>query len=218
MHDLDNQLFEHIEFIYGEEVAPRTHSKIMEAMLDFDINFQKLKVDKSEEKCDERDTILITYGDMVKEPDVSPLHTLAEFLEEYVGDIISTVHILPFYPYSSDDGFSVIDYREVSPSLGTWQTQTMSCSSRIAMGASTWIQNATRNRSQAMRPCSPGSRQSRNSWAAHWAICATRCCTESSHETTAADNTDCRLGSAPLERYLHPRPGWGPRHLGHESL
>ena len=33
---------------------------------------------------------------------------------------INTVHILPFFPYSSDRGFSIIDYEEVDPRLGTW--------------------------------------------------------------------------------------------------
>jgi len=72
------------------------------------------------DKINEQDTILITYGDMVYEEGESPLKTLAEFLEEYVADTISTVHVLPFYPYSSDDGFSVIDYRKVDSQLGTW--------------------------------------------------------------------------------------------------
>jgi sucrose phosphorylase len=48
------------------------------------------------------------------------LQTLANFLHTYLQDTISTVHLLPFYPYSSDDGFSVIDYRAVDPALGTW--------------------------------------------------------------------------------------------------
>ena len=35
--------------------------------------------------------------------------------------MINTIHILPFYPYSSDDGFSVIDYKKVDPACGTWE-------------------------------------------------------------------------------------------------
>ena len=31
------------------------------------------------------------------------------------------VHLLPFFPYSSDDGFSVINYRQVNESLGGWE-------------------------------------------------------------------------------------------------
>jgi len=70
----------------------------------------------------EEDAILITYGDMVSEDNgTSPLASLNKFLQNYVGDLLSTVHILPFFPYSSDDGFSVIDYEEVDEELGDWQ-------------------------------------------------------------------------------------------------
>ncbi|MCK4709207.1 MAG: alpha-glucosidase C-terminal domain-containing protein, partial [Gammaproteobacteria bacterium] len=32
----------------------------------------------------------------------------------------NSIHILPFYPYSSDDGFSVINYKKVNENLGEW--------------------------------------------------------------------------------------------------
>ncbi len=65
--------------------------------------------------------ILITYGDQFREPGRPPLQSLHAFLGDYVGDLIGGVHLLPFCPYSSDDGFSVIDYYQVAPQLGTWQ-------------------------------------------------------------------------------------------------
>src|SRR5438132_452260 len=68
----------------------------------------------------QRDALLITYGDQVREPDAAPLQTLGEFLEEHAAGAVSGVHVLPFYPSSSDDGFSVVDYRAVDPELGTW--------------------------------------------------------------------------------------------------
>jgi sucrose phosphorylase len=43
-----------------------------------------------------------------------------QFLHKHVGSAISTIHILPCYPSSSDDGFSVIDPFEVDLRLGTW--------------------------------------------------------------------------------------------------
>ncbi len=67
----------------------------------------------------ETDVCLITYGDQVKGESENPLKTLEKFLEKKLPEI-STVHILPFYPYSSDDGFSVIDYYQVDPNLGDW--------------------------------------------------------------------------------------------------
>jgi sucrose phosphorylase len=68
----------------------------------------------------QRDMVLITYGDMVSREDEAPLATLHHFLKETIAPDINSVHILPFYPYSSDDGFSVIDYYAVNPQLGDW--------------------------------------------------------------------------------------------------
>ncbi|MGG3470418.1 sugar phosphorylase [Neobacillus pocheonensis] len=68
----------------------------------------------------EDDVMLITYGDSIKEDGKAPLQTLREFLGKYTKDTLSAVHILPFYPYTSDDGFSVVDYREIDPQLGSW--------------------------------------------------------------------------------------------------
>ncbi len=73
----------------------------------------------------EQDAILITYGDSIEKKDgyrvlEPPLKTLAEFLEGPIKEAFNSVHILPFYPYSSDDGFAVINYSVVNESLGDW--------------------------------------------------------------------------------------------------
>lgn len=70
---------------------------------------------------DEKDAVLITYADQIRGRDASPLSTLGQFLKSHkLHDGLSTVHLLPFCPYSSDDGFSVIDYTQVDPASGTW--------------------------------------------------------------------------------------------------
>lgn len=69
----------------------------------------------------EQDMILITYGDSVVSDGEKPLKTLAKFMDDYFGQHINSVHILPFFPYSSDDGFSVIDYSSVNEALGDWR-------------------------------------------------------------------------------------------------
>ncbi|MDG4813128.1 sugar phosphorylase [Hydrogenovibrio sp. 3SP14C1] len=66
------------------------------------------------------DVMLITYGDTFQKEGEVPLETLASFLKAHIKDAINNVHILPFFPYSSDDGFSVIDYTLVNPDLGDW--------------------------------------------------------------------------------------------------
>ncbi|WP_298785460.1 alpha-amylase family glycosyl hydrolase [uncultured Marinococcus sp.] len=77
--------------------------------------------EKKEAFVSEKDTVLITYGDSVREKGKAPLQTLHEFLNDHIKHTLNGVHILPFYPYSSDDGFSVIDYFQVDPELGEWK-------------------------------------------------------------------------------------------------
>ena len=71
-------------------------------------------------KWSQNDIVMITYGDSICATGEKPLVTLSRFLE-YLQDTITGVHILPFCPYSSDDGFSVIDYLQINPELGDWK-------------------------------------------------------------------------------------------------
>ena len=64
---------------------------------------------------------LITYADAFRRPDETPIHTLDGLLREVVGDVVTNVHLLPIYPWTSDDGFAVVDHRRINPSLGTWE-------------------------------------------------------------------------------------------------
>ena len=120
MNDLEISLFEHIKFIYGDEGTESLFRRIISRIESFRNEFPDLAASSQEDRISEKDTILITYGDMVHDADELPLQTLLEFLTLYLEDTISTVHLLPFFPYSSDDGFSIIDYFEVNPDLGDW--------------------------------------------------------------------------------------------------
>ncbi|NCJ05281.1 alpha-amylase [Synechococcales cyanobacterium C] len=73
-------------------------------------------------KWSQNNALLITYGDSIRAAAPErPLVTLRHFLSEFWQDVVTGVHILPFNPYSSDDGFAVKDYLTVNPELGTWQ-------------------------------------------------------------------------------------------------
>ena len=72
----------------------------------------------------QEDGLLITYGDSIVAEDEKPLQTLHRFLDQHLKDACSAVHILPFCPFSSDDGFAVIDYTQVNPELGGWDEVT----------------------------------------------------------------------------------------------
>ncbi|MGB1816186.1 MAG: alpha-amylase family glycosyl hydrolase, partial [Rubripirellula sp.] len=70
----------------------------------------------------ERDVVLITYADQVRSPDLTPLQAQRQFLLDHdLQKLIRCVHLLPFCPFTSDDGFSVVDYLAVDPDVGTWQ-------------------------------------------------------------------------------------------------
>lgn len=112
--ELKNIIEKRLKFIYKEKYSSTTTEDLIKVVS----AFSQLK--NSSVKWDEKDTILITYGDSIKKDDEIPLQTLKSFLNKNLKEQLSVVHILPFFPYSSDDGFSVIDFREVNPELGTW--------------------------------------------------------------------------------------------------
>ncbi|UYV38250.1 alpha-amylase family glycosyl hydrolase [Rhodobacteraceae bacterium D3-12] len=68
----------------------------------------------------EKDALVITYGNSIIDGKHKPLDLLRDFLQRYMADAVNSVHILPFFPYTSDDGFAVSDYRAVNPQLGDW--------------------------------------------------------------------------------------------------
>jgi len=69
----------------------------------------------------EKDCILITYGDAIQQEGKSPLQSLTDFANSRLSEQISAIHLLPCFPYTSDDGFSVVDYYAIDPDLGDWK-------------------------------------------------------------------------------------------------
>jgi len=115
------RLIEHINFIYKEVELAQTIESLSDELI---------KLMRLDELChhpvahqnhwSQEDIILITYGDSVLQEQEKPLVTLQHFMQRYLGESVNSVHILPFFPYSSDDGFSVIDYSSVNEGLGDW--------------------------------------------------------------------------------------------------
>lgn len=116
-YEISPAIRERIAFLYGDLRAPEISGKLADTLTRFK---EQSDAFSGSARLTERDSMLITYGDMVSEPGLPPVATLYDFLSAHLGKTISAVHLLPFYPYSSDDGFSVIDYRQVDPQLGTW--------------------------------------------------------------------------------------------------
>ena len=109
-----NRIYTKLNFLYGEERAESVYKQLVELIGDVEAPpRQRLNLT-------ERDALLIAYGDHVQRAGEAPLQTLRKTLKTTIYPTVNGLHILPFYPYSSDDGFSVIDYIAVDPALGTW--------------------------------------------------------------------------------------------------
>ena len=115
---MNAKIYDYLAFIYGDDMATALQPRLT-ALLD--AYKERMPSATQQHYFDEGDAILITYGDMVQAEGERPLLTLYHFLKEQVGGLIRGVHLLPFFPYSSDDGFSVIDYNQVDPALGNWE-------------------------------------------------------------------------------------------------
>ncbi|MEH6938142.1 sugar phosphorylase [Bacillus sp. JJ664] len=123
-----NKLKDRLTFIYENEDIDSIYNAIRKR-----INEAKEKgLKQRKQGWDESDVVLITYGDQFRESDVPTLETFKKMFDEHLANKFEIVHILPFYPYSSDDGFSVIDYKKVNPVLGDWSNvENLSTSARI---------------------------------------------------------------------------------------
>jgi sucrose phosphorylase len=117
---MPQDIADHLTFLYGRTTAGVIEARLRSLMRARFPGEPSTPRPRRRLPLTQRDAILITYGDQVREPGVAPLLALGEFMEEHAAGAVSGVHVLPFYPSSSDDGFSVVDYRAVDPQLGTW--------------------------------------------------------------------------------------------------
>lgn len=107
-------------YLYGAERGALTARRLSTLLRHWQLRFGGCVADRGGHALTERDALLITYADQVREPGRAPLQALADFCQAHLRDSLSGVHILPFCPSSSDDGFAVMDYFAVDPALGTW--------------------------------------------------------------------------------------------------
>lgn len=120
---LHDKVCHHLKFIYADVALQQSYESLATDLLQAIGLTEGGDVASPRPHCnywDENDIIMITYGDSVIADREVPLTTLNRFLHTYCKNTINNVHILPFFPYSSDDGFSVIDYSTVNEALGNW--------------------------------------------------------------------------------------------------
>lgn len=110
------QIFNHLNIIYPKSNNTHLTNKI------FSIFFEKKSPKQYviQNRWDESDVALITYLDTFYNNDEKNIQTLEQVLNTYLQDNVSIIHLLPFFPYSSDDGFAVIDYLKIKKGLASW--------------------------------------------------------------------------------------------------
>lgn len=122
LNDLRQRVLLHLQTIYADVPLSVPLESIGESL----IGVMRLDRDCREvaphrNLWDQSDIGMITYGDTIRREGEKPLVTLKSFLDGYLRDQISFVHILPFFPWSSDDGFAVLNYVAVNEALGDWE-------------------------------------------------------------------------------------------------
>ena len=111
----------HLEMIY-EQVSTEID---ISALVDQVVELMRVEEEYKEPKpyhnnWDQNDVFVITYGDSIVKKGEVPLTTLNRFFKDYFKPYINSVHILPFFPFCSDDGFAVMDFYQVNPIVGEW--------------------------------------------------------------------------------------------------
>ncbi|QZX96001.1 DUF3459 domain-containing protein [Pantoea alfalfae] len=106
-----------IEKIYAGKFPEATFARLQ---ADIAIAREAIKLPRKAH-WDEQDVVLITYADQFREAGKPTLSTFSRFYQQHLQSTFPLVHLLPFFPWSSDDGFSVIDYHQVDPQCGDWQ-------------------------------------------------------------------------------------------------
>lgn len=125
-HDVYKKILNKLTYLYGKKTAEHFMPEIERICKVYYVykSDEMIEIEKTfdpKDRFTEEDVILITYGDILREEGISPLTTLSKFCGLYLNQTINTLHILPFFPYSSDKGFSVINFTTVDPRLGTWE-------------------------------------------------------------------------------------------------
>lgn len=112
-------LLKQLNLLYDENKALKIYNEILDLIMKYKPEIKQ--INNNSTFLTEKDVVIITYADQITENGKYPLVTLTDFFNTYFKGLINFIHILPFYPYSSDDGFSVIDYYEVKQEYGNWE-------------------------------------------------------------------------------------------------
>lgn len=110
-----------LEFIYPEQTSDELVQRVIDAFFGESYKPRRRSRVPGNHFWSERDNYVITYGNTIYDGEHNPLDVLRHFAETHLSPLFKGIHILPYFPFTSDDGFAVTDYREVNSRLGSWE-------------------------------------------------------------------------------------------------
>lgn len=118
---LQNNVQHHLDVIYADLYDADSRQLLAAELLDL----MRINADQSpqvlqQNKWQADDIAVICYGNSIIKDGEFPLKTLQRFARDLLHPYSNILHILPFFPYCSDDGFAVRDFFAVDPALGDW--------------------------------------------------------------------------------------------------
>ena len=121
--DLEKRVLQHLNRIYADVLEKKHIKQLSSSLLEHVIETQNdmpLHITEDGESWTQNTIVMITYADTIDDTSNLPINSINKFLKTYCADTFEIVHILPFFPSSSDKGFSVKDYYSVYHQFGQW--------------------------------------------------------------------------------------------------
>ena len=121
--DLEKRVVQHLNRIYADVLDKKNIKQLSSSLLEHVIETQNdmpLHITEDGESWSQNTIVMITYADTIEDTNSLPINSINNFLKTYCSDTFEIVHILPFFPSSSDKGFSVKDYYSVYHQFGQW--------------------------------------------------------------------------------------------------
>lgn len=116
----DTKLSHLVQQIYPDQDASQLKRQIVDAFWPAETMQRKRPRRPGNNQWSEEDALVITYGGSIQDSAHKPLDLLHDFLLRRLKGVLNSVHILPFFPFTSDDGFAVSDFNVVNSQLGDW--------------------------------------------------------------------------------------------------
>lgn len=123
LEDSLEQIRKILDYLFPQGQADRTCQALKDLMDKYsgdETILRKRRKYRDQLVLNEKDAFLITYADTIQKEGEKPLRTLGRFLKDHVKDAVTGIHLLPFFPSTSDGGYAIVDYKAVDPGLGTW--------------------------------------------------------------------------------------------------